>query len=313
MDRPRPPLFTGEPFERLVALLIALVALLAALAGYLEATAGARSDMALRNAQQYALQAVGTRTRGEINVGYALSDAFRLWLEVDSQAAVAELTGDSADAERYGVVRDTVADLSPLLDSGYFDRENSSLPDINAYESDIFMVQSVLLTEQFKHNFNAAEAWDGKAQRYVTHLTLLTVTLFLYGLSTTVVGRVGYWFMGIGTLISTITLVWMVLVVLEPTPQLPEAAMVAYAEGVGLRHQDRYAEAVVAFEEALTLAPEYADAYYEKARANFQLRNYADSINDYRAAIDNGREDTNTLWNLGWTYYIAGLLDAAID
>ncbi len=310
MKNARIPLFSGEPFERLVALLIALVAIFASIVAYLEADAGKRSDMALRDAQRFALEAVGVRTRGEINVGYALNDAYKLWLEMDTMAFLA---ADDATAATYEGARDYVSGLSPLLSAEYFDPASNQVPDVNAYESETYLVESVLLTEQFEQAFQTSDAWDEKAQGYVTQLTLLTVTLFLYGLSTTVSERIGYWFVAIGTGLSAVTLVWSGLVMVEPIEVLPQEAMASYARGVGLRHAGEHQPAVIAFDQALKLAPEYADAYYARAKTYENLHNYAAAIADYEAAQAVGRYDTNLLWNLGWAHYIEGNFDSAIS
>lgn len=305
-------MFSGEPFERMVALLIALVAIFASIVAYLESDAGRRSDMALRDAQQYSLQAVGVRTRGEINVGYALNDAYRTWLELDTQAFLAEQNGDAERRADYLEARDYVGSLTPLLGADYFDADSETLPDIKSYESATYIVESALLTEQFEQAFEISDAWDGKAQNYVTQLTLLTVTLFLYGLSTTVTERSGYWFVVTGTVLSTVTLVWGAFVLLDPIEVLPQEAMDSYAMGVGLRHSGKNQPAILAFDQALKAAPDYADAYYERAQTYEELHNYAAAIADYEAAQLAGRNDTNLLWNLGWAHYIEGNLDAAV-
>lgn len=300
------PLFSGEPFERFVALLIALVTIIAAIAGYLESDAGARSDAELRNAQQFALQAMGVRSRGEVQTGFAWTDGFRLWVEMDSLAFVAEEAGDLALANQYRAVRDDLVKLTPLLTDPYFNPEEDEFPDINAYEADVYIVEATMLSEQFANSANVSDAWDGKASNYVTHLTLLTVALFLFGLSTTIVGRMSWLFVGIGSLIGLVTLVWMVFVVLESVPLIPDEAIEAYAAGVGFAFQEQNEAALQAFDQALTAAPDYANAFYERAKVHFDNRNFAGAAVDYERALDNGREDVNVPWNLGWTYYLLG-------
>ncbi len=59
----------------------------------------------------------------------------------------------------------------------------------------------------------------------------------------------------------------------------------------------------------MTIAPNYANAYYRRANANFALARYDKAIADYQAAQESGREDVNVSWNLGWTYYISGKFD----
>ncbi|MEM7111261.1 MAG: tetratricopeptide repeat protein [Chloroflexota bacterium] len=310
--KPRRPLFSGEPFERFVALLIAIVTIIAAIAGYLEADAGARSDTELRNAQQYALQAMGVRSRGEVQSGFAWTDGFRLWVEMDSLAQVAEETGDLALAKQYQAVRDDLVKLTPLLDTPYFDPATDDFPNINAYEADVYIVEATALSERFANSATISDEWDGKASSYVTHLTLLTVALFLFGLSTTIIGRMSWLFVGMGSVLGVVTLVWMVFVVLTPVPIVPNEAIEAYAAGVGLAFQEENVAALQAFDVALAAAPDYANAFYERAKVHFDNENFAGAAVDYERALENGREDVNVPWNLGWTYYLMGEYDQAV-
>ncbi len=306
------PLFKGDPIERLVAILISIVTLAAAVAGYLEFEAGAKGDGIERAADHYARHAIGLQTRGEIEVGYALTDAYRKWLALDTQAFLAEQSGDTVRAEHYADMRDAISELSPLLAAPYFDPTSTTLPDIDAYEADTYIVETELLREQFANASSVADAWDTKANRHVTHITLLTVTLFLYGLSLTMSERISQWFMAIGTTIAVLTLIWLVFVVIEPIETLTDEGMTFYAAGMGLQFQNQHTAALAEFDNALMDNPTYANAYYGRARSNFALQAYAAAIADYEAALAHGHEGVNTPWNLGWAYYVNGDLDSAI-
>lgn len=308
----RLPFFSGEPFERFVALLIALMTIIAAIAGYLESDAGARSDAAMRNAQQFALQAMGVRSRGEVQAGFAWTDGFRLWVQMDGLAKVAEEAGNLALAKQYTAVRDELVNLTPLLTEPYFNPETDDFPNINAYEANSYLIEATALSEHFANSAAVGDAWDGKASAYVTHLTLLTVSLFLFGLSTTIMGRMSWLFVAIGSAIGLIALIWMVFVVLEPVPLLPDAAIEAYAAGVGLAFQEDHGGALRVFDEALLLAPDYANAYYERAKSHFAEGDLAAAAADYELARVHGRDDVNVPWNLGWTYYLSGAYEEAV-
>ncbi|MCP4538115.1 MAG: tetratricopeptide repeat protein [Chloroflexi bacterium] len=310
---PRKPFFSGEPFERLVALLIAIVTIIAALSGFLEADAGARSDRAIRDAQQYAIQATNVKARGEVQIGYAWSDAYRLWLELDTLAFDAEQNDDSKALDRYRDIQKQIIGMSPLLAPPYFDPSTDDWPDVNAFEADLYRVETTALSERFINAAAVSDAWAGKASTYVKLLTLMAVTLFLFGLSTTVVGRASWLFVGVGALIVNVCLVWMIITIFQPVPELPDTAIVAYARGTGLAFQNDPNGAVEAFNEALEKAPDYANAYYERGTAHFDLGNFAQAAADYKAAVTTGRDDVNVLWNLGWTYYVMGRFEDATD
>ncbi len=306
------PLFVGNVFEQLIMVVIALVTIIAAVAAYLEADAGARSDEALISAHTWLLQSVGVKNRGEQEVGYALSDAYRQWLELDSLAFLAEQNGDGESAARYRTMRDQLGTLSPLLSERYFDATSDSFPDVKGFESDTYLVEVTTLTERFANAALISDAWGEKGDAYVNHLTLLAVALFLYGLATTALRRLKWYFVSTGSVLGAVTLVWMMVVLVTPIEALPDEAIVAYADGVGLAYQDKHEEAITAFASALELAPDYANAYYERGKAYFALQHYELAAADYESAISAGREDVNVPWNLGWTYYLAGDLEQSI-
>ncbi len=305
------PFFTGEPFEQAVAILIALVTIIAMTAGYLQSDASTRSSKAGEDAQRYALQAIGERAPGEVQVSFAWADAYRLWLEQDRLAGVADNQQQTQLANAYRTVRDHLSEINPLLSPFYFDPAEDEFPDVNAYEADIYLKETTIFSEHFANSSHISSSWGNKSTNYVNQITLLTVTLFLYGLSTTIIGRVSWLFVGIGTLIASITLVWMVLTVMTPVHSLPSAAITAYATGVGLAFQQEHAQAIIAFDESLKLAPAYANAYYERAKAQAHSDQLETAAADYEAARRAGRNDAYVPWNLGWTYYLLGRFDQA--
>ncbi len=303
-------IFSDDPFERFVAFLIALAMLLAAVVGFLQADAGARADRYNRNAQQFAVQAMGRQISGATQVAYAWSDAYQAWDELNTLALAATGSEDDA-AARYKAVRDRVAKLSPLLTTPYFDPTGQDVPDIAGYEADIYLVETTALTERYTAAAELDDAWGGKANAYVAHLTLLAVTLFLFGLSITVEGWIRWFLLGTGLFITAITFIWMLAVIIWPVPNLSDQAIVAYARGVGLVHRGDMEEAIVAFDQALAEAPDYANVFYERGNAQYYLSNYEAAAADYEAAQTAGRDDVNVAWNLGWLYYLLGRFDAA--
>ncbi len=109
------PWFVGEPFEQMVGLLIAIVTLLASVTGYLQVQADGASTKASNQGQQFALQSIGGRARGEILAGYAWSDAYRTWLALDTQAVLSKNAGDAVAAQDFLTARDRISTLTPLL------------------------------------------------------------------------------------------------------------------------------------------------------------------------------------------------------
>lgn len=319
-----------DRFKRFAAFLITSMIIVAAIVSVLQTRASARAARYGREAQSYAIRALGLKTSGQATVSYGWQGAFQNWAELNDLWDRADRADQAADAARYKATRDRVAQLSPLLAAPYFNPDNDRQPDLGKYEADVYWVAATALSEHYTDSAKQNEAWDGKARTHTTHLTLLAVSLALYGLATTITGRWVRWlFVGAGTLIAVVTLLWILVVALWPVSYLPAAAIDAYAEGVGLarqRGQENTQAAVDKFTEALGFAPQYANALYERGNARFDLadaalgqgdfetvtQHYEAAVADYEAAQQAGRDDTNVGWNLGWSYYLLGQHDDAI-
>ncbi len=310
---PRLPLFSGEPFERMIALIIALITVLAAVAALLEADASAQTAQAIRQGQQYAIQAIGVKAGGEVQAGYAWTEAYRRWLEWETLAMEAGRRGDAVQSERLQAVRDRAASLSPLLQDPYFNPKTDNLPNLRAYEAATYLVETTLLVERSVNTMELSGALEYKEKAFGTHLLLFAVALFLLGLSVTIASGMRWLFVGMGVTIANLALLWMIITYMRPVDPFPDAAVESYAEGVGFAHQEDYAHAISSFNQAIELAPGYANAYYARANAYFSQDDYQQAALDYAAAIDAGREDVNVFWNLGWNYYVLGYLDRAVE
>lgn len=306
------PFFSGESFERMVGILIAVVTIIAAIAGYLQVQAGTNSNEALRQSQTYAIRAVGLKASGEVESS-AWTDIIRLREELLSLAILAEDEDNPAAAANFRKIITRLEQLSPVLAAPYFDPATDEEPDLAAYEADSYLVESTTLSEQFINTFAVNEGWSNKANNYVTHITLLAVSLFLFGLSVTVAGRVRWLFVLMGLAFTILTVIWMLVVYLQPVNSLPDEAIAAYARGEGLFHQDKFTEAIAQFDQALALAPDYTSARVKRGETYFELDDNEQAAADFEAALAAGHSDLNTLINLGWIYYQQGRLAEAIQ
>ena len=70
----------------------------------------------------------------------------------------------------------------------------------------------------------------------------------------------------------------------EPTKVVSEAER-SFRSGITLQIQNRLEDAIVAYGEALSLDPRYADAYFKRGSAYFSLGRYPRAIEDYDQAI----------------------------
>jgi len=207
-SREKQPFFNGETYEQSMVIIMAIVALLIATIALLQTQVGTISARAKAEGQQYAMRALGTQTTGQIQTNYAWADAYREWVEWDSKAALSE---DAAEQERYLALRGRAEQLTPLLTEPYFDPENDPRSDIKGFEADTYVTEMTYLTEKYLDAVRLGDLYGVKDDAYAAQDLLLAVTLFLFGLSLTVAGRVKWMFVGTGSMLAFISLSWMFL------------------------------------------------------------------------------------------------------
>jgi tetratricopeptide (TPR) repeat protein len=305
--------FDEERFKRIIAVLIAVVTVIAALIALLQSDASARDDRANRDTKRYATEAMGRKVSGDARVNFDYNSAYQSWYELDALADAATTRGDEAAAKRYETVRDKMTGLSPLLAAPYFDPEKGQL-DVARYEADVYLVEMTTLSEKFVAASNVKDAWDAKANGYVFHLTLLAVAFFLFGLSITIASPLTRWiFAGVGTVVAVAATAMAMFAWMQPVEDLRDRgnAIAVYARGVGLAHQERWQEAIAAYDEAIQTVPNYTSALVARAEAYGQLDNYQQAVADYERARAEGNTSANVAGDLAWTYYLQGRFDDA--
>jgi tetratricopeptide (TPR) repeat protein len=329
-----------EPFKRIITILIATVALIASVVAYLQSDAANESGSANRNVQQYSLQALGESTYGASEMSYNFNTVAQAWKQLDILAQSADRHGDTAAAKRYRDAQDAVKTQSSIFDPKYFNPDTQSVPDQYAYAADLYQERSVNLRERSVVQLDLHSIWDGKANAYIAHLTLLAIALALFGLALAAASFVRYIFAGAGVLMVLATIVWTTTVYTSPVHSISESAIDSYSQGVGQEQAGNYTDALASFTDALQQEPGYVNSMYERANtyfsqatsaysagnsselagdtdgANSSYQEYADklqlALTDYLAAQKAGKDDSYTGWNLGWTYYLLGDLDNAI-
>ncbi|MCE1253184.1 MAG: tetratricopeptide repeat protein [Anaerolineae bacterium] len=304
-----------DRFNQIIAVLIAVVSLFAAVLAYLQSDAGGRDAQANRDSIRYALEGFGSRVSGDARVNFDYNVAYQSQYEYQILANSANNRDDAAAAARYDTLAKETSALSPMLAEPYY-KEGDGGPKVSQYESDVYLVKVTQLFENFKAATAVKEAWDYKANTYIIHLTLLAVALFLFGLSVTIASKFTRWiFATSGAAFTVLAMVWAGGIFVQPVFDLRAQgnAIGSYASGVGLAHQDRYEEAIQAFDQAIKDYPRYANAWLERGYADMALSNHEAAITDFKNAIDAGDASANTAGQLAYAYHLTGQFDKAID
>ncbi|MFN8398425.1 MAG: tetratricopeptide repeat protein [Anaerolineales bacterium] len=304
-----------QRFENMVTILIASVAIWVAITAYFQNYASNISDQARRRAQQYAIEATKTEVNGTIQFSYDWQGAFQTWRELSWQITAAEQNGDTKAVERYQELQARIAPLSKMLAPEYFD-PSVGWPESYKYEAESYLVESTRLSETYLAESELGNFTDNVADSLIVQITLLTVSLSLYGLSMALKGRVRWLFIIVGSSIVALCFLWLGWSLLELLirPEVNQDAITAYAEGVGLAYQGKYEESIDKFSQAIEKNQYYAKAYYERGLSYYELGDLQTAISEMEAARSQGMQNDISLnWNLGWTYYLAGQYDKAIE
>ncbi len=304
-----------QRFENMVTIMIASVAIWVAITAYFQDYASNISDNARRRAQQYSIEATKKEINGNIQFSYEWQGAFQTWSELGWQIEAARQNGDTAAENRYREMQASIEKLSPMLGPDYFNPDVYSYPDSYKYESDLYYVEATRLSETYLAESALGSATASTADGLVVQITLLTVSLSLYGLSMALKGRVRWLFIVVGSGIVGFCILWLSWSMLEllARPEVDAEAISAYAEGAGLAYQGRYEEAIEKYNLAITENPYYAKAYYQRGLAYYDLGDLNTAISEMEAAQREGLDDINLNWNLAWTYYLAGQYPKAIE
>ena len=304
-----------QRFENMVTILIASVAIWVAITAYFQNYASNISDQARRRAQQYAIEATKTEVNGTIQFSYDWQGAFQTWRELSWQITAAEQNGDTKAVERYQELQARIAPLSKMLAPEYFD-PSVGWPESYKYEAESYLVESTRLSETYLAESELGNFTDNVADSLIVQITLLTVSLSLYGLSMALKGRVRWLFIIVGSSIVALCFLWLGWSLLELLirPEVNQDAITAYAEGVGLAYQGKYEESIDKFSQAIEKNQYYAKAYYERGLSYYELGDLQTAISEMEKARSEGMQNDISLnWNLGWTYYLAGQYDKAIE
>jgi tetratricopeptide (TPR) repeat protein len=304
--------WVDDHFNEVVVVIIALVAVLVGLITFLQSYASNRYAADIRQSQVLATDALGYDMSSRERENYD-SYLYTTWNEWDWRRSQAEGT-DEALAARSGQIADMISPLTPLLDKGkpYFNPK-TQVADFYAYHVDINLVTTTMLLEQRAFAIETANIWNGKADGYVTILTLLAVSLFLFGLSITIIGGLRHLFAIVGSFLVGLGLLWALILTLIPVPNVSSQAIAEYARGQGLHYNGDYKQAREAFDAALKAYPRYGNAYFSRGRVNLELAEYVAAVQDYLRAIENGRDDKSTYWELGWSYYLLGDYRSSVE
>lgn len=294
-----------DRFNRICAICIAVITTAAAILSFLQFDASARDDRANRDNKRYSIEAFGGQVAGEARVNFDIYRVYQTYDEFLVRSMTAENNDNPKLAKTYEKLAEETRKLSPLLQPPYFP-ESATEPDIARYEVDTYLGNVTRLNQLFKASAQVKDAWDGKSNAYVVHLTLLAVALFLFGLAVTLGGvATRMMFVTSGSVVALAAVLLAATVWAEPVFDLRNAgnAIEHYASGMSFQHRSLPKQALVEFQKAMADAPRYLDCLVAQAETRRDLSDIAGEARDLENARTLAPDNAAVLSALAYSYF----------
>ena len=322
-------------FKTIVTVLMAITSLWVATIVRIQNDVGLYMSLAIERSRAESVAAFGELTRADQRVTHGL-DIYSAFYDAEQQALRAELDASAARlnndtekifaseniAARWGQLQDHLSGLTPLLSDEYEGDYASFYEESHREAYYTYQLQQAYERE--------AAIWRTKAGNYRDAMAMLSVTLFLYGMSLNINNWVRYLF-AIGAFALELITVFIVVNALRQSIAVtPPAAIDQFVEGQITSNiaytapPDSAAElnatAIDAFNAAIQLDQSYADAYQWRGYTTLQTRllnadpqQNAQAADDMQKAIEFGNTGSVVYTNLGWAYTLAGEYTNAIS
>ena len=324
----------ARPSSRFLTITVVLATLVAAVGGFLLNRAAAFDSDDADQAQQLSLQASATQTsayqRAETDYSQYVSlqvlqaKAAQEMLEAAYPQPDASNWADlynASTAQARQAAKNLPVDLKPNLANGD--------PDPN-FPYDLFDKRAsqgvYLLARSDGYNY-AANRWSSLENSYTAIVTMIAVSLFLFGSAFVLYGRNRLLFSFLGIVLVATGLVWEGTLFATQEPAVPSVpAAKDYANGVVAMGVNNYGAAIKDMTLAIKARPDYALAYSERALAESDLGSlqlgsgFVSNLSPYwakRFAADSkeayrlGDHEAGQVVDLGWAYYYLWLIDGA--
>jgi tetratricopeptide (TPR) repeat protein len=323
----KPP---AKPSARFLTIVVVLATLMAASGGFLLNRASAAASNAADIAQELSLEGSAAETsaeqQAETDYGQYLSlqalkaEAAQEMLE-STYAQQGTQTWDALYQSTSAQVKQTEslvpADLHPDLPDGD--------PDLQFPEN--FFAERTQTGTYLQAKSNAyddvSNKWSRLVDSYTAILTMIAVSLFLFGSAYVLYGRNRMLFFALGALLVVTGVAWGGVLTAARQPGTPSnAAANDYAEGITALDEGSpstgYQAAINDFTAAIKLRPDYAQAYSERAAAEsysgsetlglgfisvLSPRWEGPATADEMEAYALGLHDASQLLAEGWSYY----------
>lgn len=222
---------SGQIYEKpdthktLIIILTLITTITTAIVAGLQADANIRANNANRDSQYYAILASGEIHRQGLQSNYDLSTMTE-YLRLSQEATLMELTALSLK-ESNDTAAQAATELTSLgaqaradklmtysvfyMDPRYAPQSADGIPNMDAYAADA-LAKANEITEVQNHASDEFRRWDGKADAYVSVLTIMAMAFFLFGLAQALKDRMRLVFAIFGATILLASTIWTVVI-----------------------------------------------------------------------------------------------------
>ncbi len=322
-EEPKKP----DHFKSGVIVLLTFVSVFAASVTFLQNYASLRSSDLAEQSSFKAVNATGLYFQAGLTAAKGADDlerygdAVQRAIQSDTKAKALRMGGKAdlaaqfdLDVQRWQQAADQIAKGNDLITTYHSDQAQ--------YSEDLSR-EGYAEEEREQTLLQQSRAWSDKGNGYVAILSTLSVALFLAGLSLTLSSWLRYLLAFAGAGLFLACGLWVLVILVQPVPAIPEAAIQSFVDGrikynLDSQRGTDYSDAIADFDAAVKVAPAYAQAYFYRSLANTDSSlsdrhlNTQQAIDDANKAISLGDNISSVYGNLGWLYYLNGQYKSAL-
>ena len=330
-------------FKIILSLLIVLTTFLGSMLVFLREDVKVQGGTLARDSRILAIQSVtlGAQAYSNWNLESDLTSKYQELSQLETLESVLPAAGGTLNqllidltSKRITLLKEALRPLAQSLQSPYFDPQ-LGIPDMVQLLVDQNFVPATELNELQEVKKDEAVYRGGQADSFLLGITILAVSLFFYGLSLTISGKLRFFFTttGVCLTLAVVCFTFYTMSIPFQAPALDAIHLYSKAYGQAQKAQlyellsyhtlvgKPVDEAIAYYDQALAVSPEYDSAYQGRGAAHLvkaqsilfgsdqsdpSKGELDQAIADLQETIRLGRDDITSFWNLGWALYLSG-------
>jgi tetratricopeptide (TPR) repeat protein len=330
-------------FKIILSLLIALTTFLGSMLVFLREDVTVQRSMLARDSRVLAIQSItlGAQAYSHWNLESDLLSKYQELSQLETLESVLPADANTVNqllldlaSKRIILLKESLRPLAQSLQAPYFNPQ-LGISDMVQLLVDQNFVPATELNELQEVKKDESVYRGGQADSFLLGITILAVSLFFYGLSLTISGKLRLFFTATGVCL-TLAVVCFTFYAMSISFQAPSReAIRLYSKAYGQAQKAQLYEllsyhtlvgkpvdeAIAYYNEALADSPQYDALYQGRGVAHLTKAQsilfgsdqsapgkgeLEQAIADLQETIRLGRDDFTSFWSLGWALYLSG-------